>query len=219
MLNNLSSLRTKKKILILSILILISFTFSSFLIKSSTFNKIKYATKTNKTANTHTKVNLEITQSPIIQDNINYTQWPIYFLFTKENLINSFILNTSNINVSPFDYSLKTYFIIHGFVSHANTTWINEIKDNILKNEIVNVILVEWKEASKYAGEVYFSESSLNPREYVKAAKNAKLLGIRIAQFITITNINHTNLHCIGHSLGAHGNLNFNVLLYLYLVN
>ena len=153
------------------------------------------------------RILLEIEKSNKKNSNsIGYSEWPLYLLSTWQTPKEAFILNTSNINASLFDYSLRTYLIIHGFISQANTTWIKEIKDNILKSEIVNVIVVDWSEASKYAGEFDFSETNLNPKQYIEASENAKLLGIKISKFITLANINSNKVHCIGHSLGAHGN-------------
>jgi hypothetical protein len=211
MLNNFPNLIYKKKIFtILGLILVISFLYS-FVINSSNLNQFRYETKAQLTKlNTHSIIDLELkSQTRKIQTQFVKFEWPLYLLFTWQAPKAAFILNTSNINTSLFDYSLRTYLIIHGFISQANTTWIKEIKDNILNSEIVNVIVVDWSEASKYAGEFDFSESNLNPKQYIEAVENAKLLGIKISKFITLANINTKNVHCIGHSLGAHSNLCF----------
>ena len=196
MLNNFPSLIYKKQIFTILGLILVIFTLYSFVRNSSNLNQFKYETKA------------QLTKQRKIQTQSAYFEWPLYLLFTWKNPKEAFILSTSNINGSLFDYSLRTYLIIHGFISQANATWIKEIKDNILNSEIANVIVVDWSEASKFTGEFESkSESNLNPKQYIEAAENAKLLGIKISKFITLANINNNKVHCIGHSLGAHGNI------------
>ena len=39
---------------------------------------------------------------------------------------------------------------------------------------------------------------------YLKAVDNAKNVGRQVGQFIQSANIDPMNVHCIGHSLGAH---------------
>jgi len=138
-------------------------------------------------------------------------KWPIYLLFTRKNLFKSFDLNTANIINSHFNYSLRTYLIIHGFSSNSNRTWIKYIKDNILAHEAVNVIVVDWSGASNNTkSDESFSIDRLNPNQYIEATENVKLLGRRVGQLILQANINHQNIHCIGHSLGAHGKFSLN---------
>jgi pimeloyl-ACP methyl ester carboxylesterase len=133
-------------------------------------------------------------------------KWPIYFLFTRKNLFKSFNLNSANLINSHFNFSLRTYLIIHGFSSNSNRTWIKNIKDNILAIETVNVIVVDWSGASNDTkSDESFSIDRLNPNEYIEATENVKILGRRVGKLILQANINHQKIHCIGHSLGAHG--------------
>jgi pimeloyl-ACP methyl ester carboxylesterase len=133
-------------------------------------------------------------------------KWPIYFLFTRKNLFKSFNLNSANLINSHFNFSLRTYLIIHGFSSNSNRTWIKNIKDNILAIETVNVIVVDWSGASNDTkSDESFSIDRLNPNEYIEATENVKILGRRVVKLILQANLNHQKIHCIGHSLGAHG--------------
>lgn len=66
-----------------------------------------------------------------------------------------------------------------------------KIKDNLLAIESVNVFAVNW--AAGASGLDYFN-----------AATNAKVCGTSIGNFISRTGITASNVHCIGHSLGAH---------------
>jgi len=88
-------------------------------------------------------------------------------------------------------FTRKTYFIIHGFNGAGNNDWVLKIKDNILATESVNVFAVNWSVGA----------SGL---DYFAAAANAKTCGTAIGNFISRTGITATNVHCIGHSLGAH---------------
>ncbi len=68
------------------------------------------------------------------------------------------------------------------------------MKNEILKAEDANVILVDWKNGSTLP--------------YGQAVANAKIVGIEIAKLINFMieqkNMNASNFHLIGFSLGAH---------------
>jgi pimeloyl-ACP methyl ester carboxylesterase len=201
------------------LIILLTFTFDFKQPKNET---LRLATKkVNEEENT--KLNLktfrlpqQITHSSPSPENTTQTTtsafiWPIYLLFTRKNLFKSFDLNSANIVNSHFNYSLRTYLIIHGFSSNSNRTWIKYIKDNILAHEAVNVIVVDWSGASNNTkSDESFSIDRLNPNQYIEATENVKLLGRRVGHLILQANINHQNIHCIGHSLGAHGKFSLN---------
>ena len=57
----------------------------------------------------------------------------------------------------------------------------------------MNVIVVDWE------------QGAVAP-DYFKATDNVKIVGPKVADFIKNANINAANVHCIGHSLGAHVN-------------
>ena len=65
-----------------------------------------------------------------------------------------------------------------------------------MASENANVIAVDWAEASSLIGNSWLP--------YVDAAGNTKIIGGFVAKFLNESNISTQNVHCIGHSLGAH---------------
>ncbi len=128
-----------------------------------------------------------------------------FFLFTRKNAnpitqvntpFGGFRITPENINeASSFDFTLKTYFAVHGFTSSANTSWITTIREKILLSENANFIAVDWTEGAK------FDFTAI----YTQAAVNTRLVGEKIAQFLIDANIDPKMVHCMGHSLGAYG--------------
>jgi len=108
-----------------------------------------------------------------------------------------------------FDLTKRTYLIIHGFTDNldfpAPDDWQKRIKNNILKKEDANVILVDWK----YGAGLYNDDGSALPEGitkrafYKEAASNTGTVGKRTAEFLKQNGIHLDNTHCIGHSLGA----------------
>ncbi|CAF0737937.1 unnamed protein product [Brachionus calyciflorus] len=85
-------------------------------------------------------------------------------------------------------------FIIHGFIQNGSRDWVKKMKNQILKMENVNVIVVDWCNGSLYP--------------YEQAVSNALVVGAQISRLIkTLIDHNLTNasdFHLIGMSLGAH---------------
>ncbi|RNA45178.1 pancreatic triacylglycerol lipase-like [Brachionus plicatilis] len=85
-------------------------------------------------------------------------------------------------------------FIIHGFLQNSSRPWSTNMKNEMLKKENVNVIIVDW------------SKGSLFP--YEQAVSNANVVGAEIARLInSLIKQNRTSpdqFHLIGMSLGAH---------------
>ena len=73
---------------------------------------------------------------------------------------------------------------------------------NLIKMEDVNVILVDWSQGAAFIQPSikYF----LSYLPYLQAAKNTLIVGKKTAAFLNSFGINLSNVHCIGHSLGAH---------------
>jgi hypothetical protein len=65
------------------------------------------------------------------------------------------------------------------------------MKDELLKIENVNVIIVDWQGGAALPN-------------YLAAQANARTVGTKIGDFLTNNLINTNLIHCIGHSLGAH---------------
>ncbi len=66
----------------------------------------------------------------------------------------------------------------------------------------INIIVVDWEEGAKptLSGAIYF-----------KAAENTKIVGKKTADLLADLKIDPLNVHCIGHSLGAHCKLLINL--------
>ncbi|XP_068113984.1 pancreatic triacylglycerol lipase-like [Hyperolius riggenbachi] len=120
-----------------------------------------------------------------------------FFLYTRSNQ-NSYQLisgtNPSTISSSNFRTSRKTRFISHGFTSSGTAAWLSEMCRALLQVEDVNCIVVDWGGGS-------------GP-DYTQAANNIRVVGAEIAYFAGILSSNFgyspSNVHLIGHSLGAH---------------
>ncbi|KAI8494205.1 hypothetical protein Bbelb_279650 [Branchiostoma belcheri] len=95
---------------------------------------------------------------------------------------------------STFNGGRKTKFIIHGFQSNGYGPWVYNLTDELLKEGNYNVIAVDWK---KGAGQLY-PQAAANTR--VVAAETVSL----IRYLNNRTGANWTEMHVIGHSLGAH---------------
>ncbi|CAF0758403.1 unnamed protein product [Brachionus calyciflorus] len=115
--------------------------------------------------------------------------WPNFHLYSKQNLNSFKNLNSSKVLKLSFDFTKEVKLIIHGFSSDGNSKRITLIKDSILKNNDVNVIIIDW------------SEGAVAP-DYITAKDNTKIVGKKISEFLFMNDINPSKVHCIGHSLG-----------------
>ncbi|KAM5132324.1 pancreatic triacylglycerol lipase-like [Mantella aurantiaca] len=120
-----------------------------------------------------------------------------FFLYTRSNQ-NSYqvisAINPSTINSSNFQTSRKSRFLIHGFTSSGEASWLSETCRALLQVEDVNCIAVDWAGGSRTT--------------YVQAANNIRVVGAEIAYFVNHLSENlgysPSGVHVIGHSLGAH---------------
>ncbi|XP_015595234.1 probable phospholipase A1 magnifin isoform X2 [Cephus cinctus] len=103
----------------------------------------------------------------------------------------------------PINCSLKTIFIIHGFLSDGTKNWINDTVKALLKHEPLNVFSVDWQ-----VGACSEKIDFLNVQSYRFATVNTKQVGEYVARCIKILVKNYhvslTNIWMLGHSLGAH---------------
>ena len=113
--------------------------------------------------------------------------------------------------------------MIHGFQDSGNASWVLNLKNNIFSlkvswfthflnidlkidlkikfdQESANFISVDWA-----AGAV----ASLQGGIYVQAALNTKIVGSQTAYLLSQLKVNLSNVHCVGHSLGAHCKKNY----------
>jgi hypothetical protein len=106
-----------------------------------------------------------------------------------------FILETRD--GGAFDPSrAATYFLIHGFSHHANTPWMQEVKDELLIHGDYNVFLVDWRR-----GALPDPEAPAQP----VPASNTRVVGRVVANYVRgLQGVQLDTVHCIGHSLGAH---------------
>ncbi|KAK6188487.1 hypothetical protein SNE40_004652 [Patella caerulea] len=101
----------------------------------------------------------------------------------------------SSIKNSHFNSGFKTIVIIHGYTDKGSSPRIQRIVAEILKFEDANVIVIDWQEGAAQS-------------DYFKAAANTRVVGAVAAQLIkdlkSVGGISYSNVHVIGHSLGAH---------------
>ncbi|KAM8924240.1 pancreatic triacylglycerol lipase-like [Pelodytes ibericus] len=120
-----------------------------------------------------------------------------FLMYTKQNT-NSFqelsAINPSTISSSNFRTNRKTRFIIHGFIDKGEESWLIDMCKAMLTVEDVNCFCVDWSGGSRTL--------------YTQASNNIRVVGAEVAYFITILANNFgyssSNVHVIGHSLGAH---------------
>ncbi|XP_068112921.1 pancreatic lipase-related protein 2-like [Hyperolius riggenbachi] len=140
-----------------------------------------------------------------LQRPISKLPWPPekintqFFLLTRQNPKLHQKLNSTNlvsITKSSFQTSRKTVFIVHGMADKAENNWVSDMCQEILLAEDVNCIGVDWRRGS---GSV---------KLYVQAANNARVVGAEIAyllkRLLEELKYHPSNVHIIGHSLGAH---------------
>ncbi|XP_077309952.1 pancreatic lipase-related protein 2-like [Lithobates pipiens] len=120
-----------------------------------------------------------------------------FLLFTKKNpdqyqVISA--LNVSSITGTNFKPSRKSTFVIHGFKSTGNTTWLVKMCQTLLEVSDVNCFCVDWSGGSFAV--------------YTQASNNIRVVGAEIAYFLRFLQVVHDyemhEAHLIGHSLGAH---------------
>ncbi|XP_023229612.1 pancreatic lipase-related protein 2-like isoform X1 [Centruroides sculpturatus] len=121
-----------------------------------------------------------------------------FLLFTRNNPNKSYDLvsdDEKSLKNAPLDTSVTTIFIVHGFLDMQYfVSWMNILKDEILKNSNYNVIIVDW--------------SGGNQLPYTQATANTRVVGAEIAFLIgkmkRVVGLHPQSCHIVGHSLGAH---------------
>ncbi|KAH9524278.1 hypothetical protein Btru_054021 [Bulinus truncatus] len=118
-------------------------------------------------------------------------------LYTRANRITAQMIRTgsANINRTSYNGAKKTVFIAHGFVDSGVCPWCIAMKNVLLDDEDMNVVVVDWQEGAK--GPVY-----------LQAAANTRTVGSMVGRLIldmnSFTNSDFGRFHLIGFSLGAH---------------
>nr|CAD7460387.1 unnamed protein product [Timema tahoe] len=120
-----------------------------------------------------------------------------FVLYTRKNPLEGHVLRVSNdqtIRKSYFDPKKETKFIIHGFIDTPLSTWVKEMRRELLKHADWNVVVVDWAGGSLPL--------------YTQATANTRLVGLEVAYFINYLQstfgLDPADVHLIGHSLGAH---------------
>ncbi|XP_030766603.1 pancreatic triacylglycerol lipase-like [Sitophilus oryzae] len=119
-----------------------------------------------------------------------------FILYTRLNPYEGQIVKAKNESIerSNLDIDKKTKFIIHGFIDTPLSNWVKDMRDELLKAEDLNVIVVDWAGGSLPL--------------YTQATANTRLVGLELAYLINYLVKNYEmdpkNVHIIGHSLGAH---------------
>lgn len=121
-----------------------------------------------------------------------------FLLYTRKNPNESYNITSDNeksVKNAPLDNSVTTIFIVHGFLDMQYfATWMKTLKDELLKNDNYNVIIVDW--------------SGGNQLPYTQAVANTRVVGAEIAfligQMKRLRDVDARDCHIIGHSLGAH---------------
>jgi pancreatic triacylglycerol lipase len=120
-----------------------------------------------------------------------------FILYTRSNPNEGTFLRVedeSTIEESHFDPNKSTKFIVHGFIDTPLSNWVRDMKDELIKAGDMNVIVVDWAGGSLPL--------------YTQATANTRLVGMEIAHLIKFLmkkyDIDASDIHIIGHSLGAH---------------
>ncbi|XP_014343729.1 pancreatic triacylglycerol lipase-like [Latimeria chalumnae] len=120
-----------------------------------------------------------------------------FLLYSKQNPSNYQEItarNPSTISGSNFSTNRKTRFIIHGFIDQGEEAWLSDMCKLFFQVEDVNCICVDWSAGSRCP--------------YSQAVHNIRVVGAEMAYIIDILQTNFSyppsNIHIIGHSLGAH---------------
>ncbi|KAK9878125.1 hypothetical protein WA026_021142 [Henosepilachna vigintioctopunctata] len=119
-----------------------------------------------------------------------------FILYTRANPNEGAAIrpNSESLTDTIFQSEKKTKVIIHGFIDTILANWVKDMKDELLKHDDVNVILVDWAGGSLPL--------------YTQATANTRLVALELAYLLNylIENLDMKaeDVHLIGHSLGAH---------------
>ncbi|XP_046366527.2 pancreatic lipase-related protein 2-like [Haliotis rufescens] len=119
-------------------------------------------------------------------------------LYTRENKYYPQWLNTDDdrFSISQSNYAVgkRTYLIIHGYTDDCLSEWVANIERALLDIGDFNVFRVNW-------------QLGASPKIYDQAASNTRLVASMLATFLQALNemgTHYSDMHVIGHSLGAH---------------
>jgi len=124
---------------------------------------------------------------------------------TKHQIIYN---NANSLTASPFKQAARTIIIVDGFLSDGTSPMSQSTKDVYLRlNTNQNVIVLDWGKLSG-STELPLSNIISTGLTYTAALGNVGAVGERLADFCnflrTTRGVEFSNIHIIGHSLGAH---------------
>ncbi|XP_055954374.1 inactive pancreatic lipase-related protein 1 [Patella vulgata] len=108
--------------------------------------------------------------------------------------VQDIISDKASVLSSSYDGKKKTKIVVHGFTHNGHRQWLQNIAAEFLKNEDMNVIIVDWQQGAAIP--------------YDQATANTRVVGAQVAQLIHVmmnaTGATPDKFHVLGHSLGAH---------------
>lgn len=118
---------------------------------------------------------------------------PVFKLYTREDWYTAHIITPT---IIPEIYSPErpTTIIAHGWITKGETSWVLNMKDELMKKSDVNVVVIDW---NMMASNLWYPQS----------ASNVRTVGTHTALIINAIRAYSTKptyIWCIGHSLGAH---------------
>ncbi|XP_063372974.1 phospholipase A1-like [Cydia amplana] len=120
-----------------------------------------------------------------------------FFFYSRKQPFRAQVLLGEQFGLEWVDFkpSRRTVMIVHGFMSHSNASWVNDMARAFLKWDDVNVIAVDWSGGG-------------NTWKYWRAVANTRRVGSDVVAFlkklIEETGARVKDFHLVGHSLGAH---------------
>lgn len=118
------------------------------------------------------------------------------YLYTRNHRGRYNVSTFPEVVVDGGDYDSRrpTFFIVHGFSSDGNATWLSDLKDALLEKVDGNVFLVDWGKGA--------SEGT-----YLQVAANTRIVGAEVARvgryLVDAKGARPSDFHFLGHSLGA----------------
>nr|XP_006825445.1 PREDICTED: pancreatic lipase-related protein 2-like [Saccoglossus kowalevskii] len=121
-----------------------------------------------------------------------------FWLYTRQNRDSKQVIDRKDpatLHNSYFDDSKDTKFIIHGWLHNGDIDWVSDMKHALLDKDDLNVIQVDWSDGAFKL-------------DYFQCVANTRVVGAEthalIEMILEETSLALTQIHLIGHSLGAH---------------
>ncbi|XP_069679655.1 inactive pancreatic lipase-related protein 1-like isoform X2 [Periplaneta americana] len=121
-----------------------------------------------------------------------------FYLYTRKRPTKRYYVKTwpnIEMNNSRYDGSKTTVFIIHGFMSTGNDSWVEDMKNAYLNNVDANVFIVDWGVGA-------------SDGEYNRVCANIRIVAAEVTRLskylLQKERASPARFHMIGHSLGAH---------------